>query len=112
MSQTLQLLNGLPGHPLLMAADGPVPDFTPTLPKNLQGITGQILGWAAGIGVSMAVLGQLLGWTMVAIGYTSERPNLASRGKQSVVWSLVGGMGLACSSGLVMLFYNAAKGGN
>ncbi|MER6684562.1 hypothetical protein [Streptomyces olivaceoviridis] len=118
MSQILQALNHLPDH-VLLAAEGDkegdggiIPEYTPALPSNLRGITGTVLGWATGIGISLAVLGQILGWTMVGIGHTTERAQLASRGKSSAVWSLVGGMGLAVASSLVMLFYNAAKGGS
>ncbi|MET9934462.1 MULTISPECIES: hypothetical protein [unclassified Streptomyces] len=112
MSQILQALNGLPTEHVLLAEDGGiVPSFTPALPDALKGITGKVLAWAAGIGIALAVLGQVLGWSMIGIGHSTERSNLASRGKQSVIWSLVGGMGLAVASSLVMLFYNAAKGG-
>ncbi|WP_031102529.1 hypothetical protein [Streptomyces sp. NRRL S-146] len=119
MSQIIEALNNLPVDQVLLAAEGDdkkggggiVPTFTPALPDALKGITGQVLAWAAGIGVALAVLGQVLGWSMIGIGHSTERSNLATRGKQSVIWSLVGGMGLAVASSLVMLFYNAAKGG-
>jgi hypothetical protein len=114
MSQILQAVNHLPEQVLLAAEgdEGIIPEFTPALPENLKGLTGQILGWATGIGIALAVLGQILGWSMVGIGHSTERAQLATRGKSSAIWSLVGGMGLAVASSLVMLFYNAAKGGN
>lgn len=117
MRQILQALSSLPDHVQLAAGKkgdggGIIPEFTPALPDSLQGITGQILGWATGIGIALAVLGQILGWSMVGIGHSTERATLATRGKASAIWSLVGGMGLAVASSLVMLFYNAAKGGN
>jgi hypothetical protein len=121
MSQILQALNHVSDH-VLLAADGDkggdgggggiVPQYTPALPESLKGITGKVLGWATGIGIALAVLGQILGWSMVGIGHSTERAQLATRGKSSAIWSLVGGMGLAVASSLVMLFYNAAKGGN
>ena len=121
MSQIIEALNSLPVDHVLLAAEGDdkkggggggiIPAFTPALPDALKGITGQVLAWAAGIGIALAVLGQVLGWSMIGIGHSTERSNLATRGKQSVIWSLVGGMGLAVASSLVMLFYNAAKGG-
>jgi hypothetical protein len=112
MSQILHALNNLPDQVLLADGGGIIPEYNPVLPDSLKGITGQVLGWATGIGIALAVLGQILGWSMVAIGHSTERSQMASRGKASAVWSLVGGMGLAVASSLVMLFYNAAKGGN
>lgn len=100
------------GYIRLSADDGSiVPAFTPALPAGLKGITGQVIGWAVGIGVALAVLGQVLGWSMIGIGHSTERSSLAARGKQSVIWSLIAVMGLAIAGGLVWLFYSAAKNG-
>ncbi|MFE4829975.1 hypothetical protein [Streptomyces sp. NPDC056672] len=116
MNHIIEALNSLPIDPVALAAgkdnSGIVPEFTPALPDNLKGITGQVLGWATGIGIVCAVLGQILGWSMVAIGHSTERSEMATRGKRSAFWSLLGGMLLATPTGLVMLFYTAAKGGN
>ncbi|NSC25709.1 hypothetical protein FM076_33015 [Streptomyces albus subsp. chlorinus] len=102
MSLTIDTLN--------LLADGPVPDVNPTVPETLKTPTGTILGWAAGIGLGLAVLGGLVGWACVGIGHNSERGGLAARGKQAIIWSLVSGMGIGVTSGLVMAFYNMSQG--
>lgn len=88
-----------------------VPDFTPSVPSTLQSPTAQILGWTAGGGLALAVLGALAGWGMVSIGHHSERASLASRGKQAILWSLISGVGIGVTSGLVMTFYNLTQSG-
>ncbi|MET9864437.1 hypothetical protein ABZY93_34930 [Streptomyces smyrnaeus] len=102
MSHMLEAFNSL--------AAGPIPDYTPTVPDTLKTPTGKILGWTAGIGLAMAVLGGLSGWACVAIGHNSERGGLAARGKQAIVWSLISGLGIGVTSGLVMAFYNMTQG--
>ncbi|MBZ4321530.1 hypothetical protein [Streptomyces huiliensis] len=92
-----------------LAADGPVPDFKPTVPDKLKDPTSKILGWAAGLGLALAVLGGLTGWGCVAVGHNSERAGLAARGKQAILWSLIAGLGISVTSGLVMMFYNMGK---
>ncbi|GHF47774.1 hypothetical protein GCM10010218_31490 [Streptomyces mashuensis] len=96
---------------MTVLADGPLPDFKPELPSALKTPTGQILGWAAGIGLFLAVLGGLCGWGAVAIGHNTERGGLAARGKQAIVWSLISGLGIGVTAGLVLAFYNMAKAG-
>ncbi|ADI07951.1 hypothetical protein SBI_04831 [Streptomyces bingchenggensis BCW-1] len=86
-----------------------VPDYEPSVPGTLQTPTGQVLGWAAGIGLSMAVLGGLVGWACVAIGQNTERAGLAARGKQGILWSVISGMGIGVTSGLVLAFYNMTQ---
>ncbi|RPK32400.1 hypothetical protein EES39_38600 [Streptomyces sp. ADI92-24] len=104
-----QLLDA--AHHILLAADEPiVPGYTPSVPDTLKTPTGKLLGWTAGIGLSLAVFGGLAGWGCVAIGHNSERAGLASRGKQAIVWSLISGMGIGVTSGLVLAFYNMTKG--
>lgn len=104
-------------HSVLLAAgddkkkDGTVsiiPGFSPNVPSVLQTPTGTILGWTAGVGLALAVLGGLSGWGCVAIGHNTERANLAARGKQAIVWSLISGVGIAVTSGLVTAFYTMA----
>jgi hypothetical protein len=95
-----------------IAADPVIPNFTPSLPATLQTPTGKILGWTAGGGLSLAVLGGLSGWACVAIGHNSDRGALAARGKQAIVWSVISAVGIAVTSGLVMSFYSMAQGGN
>lgn len=105
MSQTLYSM-----HNALQMADGIVPGFTPSVPGKLKTPTGKILGWTAGIGLSLAVLGGLTGWACVGIGHNTERAGLASRGKQAILWSLISGMGIGVTSGLVMAFYGMTQG--
>ncbi|MEU0061063.1 hypothetical protein [Streptomyces sp. NPDC006334] len=106
MSQMLQTF-----HDLTTLADDPViPGFKPSLPGTLQTPTGKILGWTAGVGLSLAVLGGLTGWACVAIGHNSERAQLASRGKSAIVWSLISGIGIGVTSGLVWGFYSMTQG--
>lgn len=95
---------------ILAAEDPIVPDYKPEVPGTLQTPTGKILGWTAGIGLTLAVLGGLAGWACVAIGHNSERAQLAARGKQAILWSLVSGMGIGVTSGLVLAFYNMTTG--
>jgi len=107
MSQILETLN-------FLAAKKPkpiVPGFKPKVPGSLYDPTQTILSWTAGGSLALAVLGGLSGWACIAIGHNSERGGLAARGKQAVVWSLVSGMGVGVTSGLVMAFYNMSKGG-
>jgi hypothetical protein len=85
-----------------------VPGFSPNVPSVLQTPTGTILGWTAGVGLALAVLGGLSGWGCVAIGHNTERAQLAARGKQAIVWSLISGVGIAVTSGLVTAFYTMA----
>ncbi|MFJ5645866.1 hypothetical protein [Streptomyces sp. NPDC093223] len=109
MSQMLHTVHAIS----TLAADDPViPGFKPSLPGTLQTPTGRILGWTAGGGLSLAVLGGLTGWACTAIGHNSERANLAARGKQAIVWSFISAIGIAVTSGLVWSFYSMARGGN
>ncbi|MCX4529893.1 hypothetical protein OG982_30080 [Streptomyces sp. NBC_01551] len=96
----------------ILADDPPiVPDFKPAVPGPIKDATSTILGWTAGSGLALAVLGGLVGWACVAIGHNTERAGLAARGKQAIIWSLVAGMGIGVTSGLVMAFYNMSKSG-
>ncbi|KUF20141.1 hypothetical protein [Streptomyces silvensis] len=106
MSQTLYAM-----HDAIQLADGVVPGFKPNLPGELKTPTGKILGWTAGGGLSLAVLGGLIGWACVAIGHNSERAGLASRGKTAIVASLVSGLGIGVTAGMVMAFYGMTQGG-
>ncbi|MEV8105177.1 hypothetical protein [Streptomyces sp. NPDC088135] len=106
MSQILQTTHEL----VTLAGDPVIPGFTPSLPGTLQNPTGKILGWTAGVGLSLAVLGGLTGWACVAIGHNSERAQLASRGKSAIVWSLIAGIGIGVTSGLVWGFYSMTQG--
>ncbi|MGW2252561.1 hypothetical protein ACWCXH_20525 [Kitasatospora sp. NPDC001660] len=118
MSQTLHALTTLLSDPHSHVLAGPtpeptsienpIPDFKPTLPENVKSPTGTILGWVAGGGLALAVLGGLLGWAAVAIGENSERGGMAARGKKAIVMSLIAGIGIACTSGLIFAAYKMA----
>lgn len=90
-------------------ADGVVPNYTPTLPKEVNNPVKTVLGWTAGLGIAAAVLGGLIAWMLVAVGHNTERASLAARGKQGVLWSLLGAGGIGVTSSLVLAFYNMAK---
>lgn len=115
MSQLLHTM-----HDVITLADGKspapaapvIPGFTPSLPSSLQNPTGKILGWTAGIGLSLAVLGGLTGWACVAIGHNTERAQLASRGKSAILWSVIAAIGIGVTSGLVWGFYTMTQGGS
>ncbi|MDT0543968.1 MULTISPECIES: hypothetical protein [Streptomyces] len=116
MSQFLQSLHAIANDPHLqfLAADDPtdkpiVPDYKPKLPGEIRTPTSTILAWTAGGGLSLAVLGGLVGWGLVAIGHNTERASLAARGKSSILWSLISGVGIGVTSGLVMGFYNMSN---
>lgn len=126
MSQLLSTVNGLLSDPHLhvLASDpqwrvladnppvvNPVPQFTPTLPDAVKNPTGTILGWTAGGGLGLATLGGLTGWACVGIGENTERGALASRGKKAIIMSLVSGIGIACTAGLIFAAYKMAAGG-
>jgi hypothetical protein len=93
-----------------LLADDPIPKYTVKLPDVLQSPTAQILGWTAGGGLAAAVRGGLIGWGMVAVGHNTERGGLAARGKQGIMWSLISGLGIGLTSGLILTFYKLATG--
>ncbi|MFJ8627446.1 hypothetical protein ACIRD3_32025 [Kitasatospora sp. NPDC093550] len=118
MSQFLHAAGALLNDPHVhvhVLADGPtapanpIPSYKPELPTNVSKPTGTILGWVAGGGLSLAVLGGLLGWAAVAIGENSERGGMAARGKKAIIMSLIAGVGIACTSGLVFAAYSMAS---
>ncbi|MFE2151327.1 hypothetical protein ACFXJO_01305 [Streptomyces lavendulae] len=87
-------------------ADDVVPKFTPTVPDKLNDAVSQVLGWAAGVGLAVAVLGGLLSWAAIAVGHNSSNAQLAARGKTGVLASLIGAGGIGATSALVLLAYN------
>ncbi|MFD8706841.1 hypothetical protein ACFV1W_30275 [Kitasatospora sp. NPDC059648] len=119
MSQTLHVLTAIMGDPHVhILADNPtpgpvenpVPDFKPTLPDSVKSPTQTILGWTAGAGLALAVLGGLVGWALVGIGSSTERAALAARGKQAVVASLFAGVGIGVTAGLIFAAYKMTQG--
>ncbi|MFJ8078739.1 hypothetical protein ACIQ7Q_33605 [Streptomyces sp. NPDC096176] len=125
MSQIMEALTNIAADPhwQVLAADdpkkdggtggggGPVPGVTPALPPSVSNPVNTILAWTAGLGLAGAVLGGLLGWAFVAVGHNTERAQLAARGKQGILWSLIGAGGIGVTSALVLAFYNMTKGG-
>ncbi|MGW2562266.1 hypothetical protein ACWCXB_24015 [Streptomyces sp. NPDC001514] len=95
---------------LIGLLQSPVPGVTPELPKEVDGAVTTILNWTAGLGLAAAVLGGLLGWAAVALGQNSERAALAARGKQGILWSLLGAGGIGATSALVLTFFNMTNG--
>ncbi|GLV87886.1 hypothetical protein Slala03_75750 [Streptomyces lavendulae subsp. lavendulae] len=87
-------------------ADGVVPAFTPKVPDELNDAVGTVLGWTAGVGIAIAVLGGLLSWAAIAVGHNSSNAQLAARGKTGVLASLVGAGGIGATSALVLMAYN------
>ncbi|MFG3229380.1 hypothetical protein ACGF07_31985 [Kitasatospora sp. NPDC048194] len=90
------------------APANPIPDYTPTLPDNVKNPTGTILGWVAGGGLALAVLGGLAGWACIGVGENTDRGALAAKGKKAVIMSLIAGGGIAVTSGLVWSVYTMA----
>ncbi|MEW1639055.1 hypothetical protein AB0469_33990 [Streptomyces sp. NPDC093801] len=87
-------------------ADDVVPKFTPAVPDKLNDAVSTILGWAAGVGLAVAVLGGLLSWAAIAVGHNSANAQLAARGKTGVLASLIGAGGIGATSALVLMAYN------
>ncbi|MCX5374964.1 hypothetical protein [Streptomyces sp. NBC_00091] len=83
-----------------------VPKFTPTVPTELNSAVTTVLGWAAGVGLAVAVLGGLLSWAAIAVGHNSSNAQLAARGKTGVLASLIGAGGIGATSALVLMAYN------
>ncbi|MEU6759417.1 hypothetical protein [Streptomyces sp. NPDC046685] len=111
MSQILMSLHSLATDPgVAVLADGPVPTFEPALPAEVNNSVKNILAWTAGGGLALAVLGGLSGWALVAVGHNTERAALAARGKQSVLWSLIGAGGIGLTSSLVLAVFTMTKG--
>ncbi|MFF4010617.1 hypothetical protein [Streptomyces sp. NPDC001717] len=113
MSQLLTTLHTLASDPGVVAlADsvGPVPDFDPALPKEVNKPVKTMLSWTAGGGLTLAILGGLAGWALVAVGHNTERAALAARGKQSVLWSLIGAGGIGLTSSLVLAVFTMTSG--
>ncbi len=91
---------------MITLAEDVVPKFTPTVPDKLNDAVSTILGWAAGVGLAVAVLGGLLSWAAIAVGHNSSNAQLAARGKTGVLASLIGAGGIGATSALVLMAYN------
>ncbi|GHG50220.1 hypothetical protein [Streptomyces griseocarneus] len=97
---------------LITLADGD--PLTPKKPKDLPGNLGTstdtLIGWSLTGALIAAVLGFLFGCALLAVGYNSERPDMAARGKKSILWSLIAAAGVGTVFGMVKAFFNLGQG--
>ncbi|MEV8476180.1 hypothetical protein [Streptomyces sp. NPDC051173] len=97
--------------PLITLADDPL---SPKQPKNLPGNIGtstdNLIGWSLTGALIACLLGFILGCALIGVGHNTERPDMAARGKRSVLWSLVAAAGVGTVFGLVKAFYNIGQG--
>lgn len=75
------------------------------LPGKLGAATDTLIGWSITAALVACVLGFILGWALVGVGNNSERPEMAARGKRSVMWSCVAAMGVGMVFALLKAFY-------
>jgi hypothetical protein len=75
------------------------------LPGKLGTATDSLIGWSITAALIACTLGFILGWALVGIGNNSERPDMAARGKRSVMWSCVAAMGVGMVFALLKAFY-------
>ncbi|WP_026058011.1 hypothetical protein [Streptomyces sp. SS] len=93
---------------ITVLADGPIPGYTPSLPAPLVSLSSTVLGWTAGIGLGLCVLGLLMSLGCIGVGEWTERDGLAVRGKKGVKWSLISAAGFGCGSALLATVYSMA----
>ncbi|GAA0464548.1 hypothetical protein ACFQ2B_40500 [Streptomyces stramineus] len=98
--------------PLITLADGD--PLSPKQPKNLPGNIGtstdNLIGWSLTGALIACLLGFIFGCALIGVGHNTERPDMAARGKRSVLWSLVAAAGVGTVFGLVKAFYNIGQG--
>lgn len=82
-----------------------VPRPAKELPGKLGTATDSLIGWSITAALIACTLGFILGWALVGIGNNSERPDMAARGKRSVMWSCVAAMGVGMVFALLKAFY-------
>lgn len=111
MSATLlawQLLADATAKPDVTPSDGsdPLqPRPAQNLPGKLGAATDTLIGWSITAALIACMLGFILGWALVGVGNNSERPEMAARGKRSVMWSCVAAMGVGMVFALLKAFY-------
>jgi hypothetical protein len=76
-----------------------------SLPGKLGTATDSIIGWSITGALIACALGFIGGWASVGIGNNSERPELAARGKRSVLWSCVSAAGIGMVFAILKAFY-------
>ncbi|ATL88790.1 hypothetical protein [Streptomyces malaysiensis] len=94
--------------------DGSGDPLTPKPPVSLPGSLGSasdtLIGWSLTASLLACLLGFIWGTASLAIGNNTERPDLAARGKRSMLWSLVAAGGIGGVFALVAAFYNLGQG--
>lgn len=109
MSPTLlawQLLAEAASRSPAKGGDDPLsPRPAKSLPGKLGSATDTLIGWSITAALIACTLGFILGWALVGVGNNSERPELAARGKRSVLWSCVAAMGVGMAFALLKAFY-------
>lgn len=81
-----------------------------SLPGSLGGATDKLIGWSLTAALIACLLGFIWGGALVGVGNNTERPDMAARGKRSMLWSLVAAGGIGAVFALVTAFYNLGKG--
>lgn len=76
-----------------------------TLPGSLGSATDSLIGWSITAALIACTLGFIMGWAFVGVGNNTERPELAARGKKSVMWSLIAAAGIGATFALLKAFY-------
>jgi hypothetical protein len=94
----------------MFLAGSPLDPIPPgTLPGNLGSAVDTIIGWTLTLSLLACVVGGIVGLAMVGIGNTSERPELAARGKRGAMWACLAAAGLGLIWGVITAFYNLGK---
>lgn len=75
------------------------------LPGGLGTATDTLIGWSITAALIACALGFIGGFAGIAIGNNSERPELAARGKRSVLWSCVAAAGTGMVFAILKAFY-------
>jgi hypothetical protein len=100
----------------LLADSTPAPTSTDTgdplhprpakeLPGKLGSAADTLIGWSITIALIACALGFVMGFALVGVGNNSERPEMAARGKRSVLWSCVAAAGVGTTFAILKAFY-------
>ncbi|MFC9223133.1 hypothetical protein ACFT8W_20810 [Streptomyces hygroscopicus] len=94
--------------------DGGSDPLTPKPPVSLPGSLGaasdRLIGWSLTAALVACMLGFIWGSALVGVGNNTERPDMAARGKRSMLWSLVAAGAIGGVFALVAAFYNLGQG--
>ncbi|MES4904599.1 hypothetical protein [Streptomyces sp. NPDC000395] len=92
-------------------SDDPLMPRSPvSLPGKLGNATDTLIGWSLTVALLACLLGFIWGGALVGIGNNTERPDMAARGKRSMLWSCVAAGGIGAVFALVAAFYNLGRG--